>query len=330
MKPTKKPRVAFLGLGLMGSGMAYRLIAAGFPVAVYNRDRQKAIGHGRAGARVANTPREATVGANVAISMVADDDAARAIWFGKEGALAGLDAGAIAIESSTVTPAWIDDLTISAAASAIDVLDAPVTGSRPQAASGDLKFLVGGNEAVFKRAVPVLEQMGRTIVRVGDSGSGAQLKLINNFLCGVHVAALAEAFALIDHSGLDRATALAVLTQGAAGSPIVAAAAGRMAAAQYDPNFYLNLMVKDLTYVMKWGDDLSLRLATARTARRLFRRSIVLGDGNRDLSAIVEQLSPAGRKGIRRSGRRTKFLLCDTCRPSASAQANRESSKVGV
>jgi 3-hydroxyisobutyrate dehydrogenase len=281
--------VAFLGLGLMGSGMAGRLLAHGFHLTVYNRDPQKAAPLAQAGATVADSPRQAAQGAGITISMLADDAAARAVWLGENGALAGAAPGAVLVESSTITVNWVSELAAAAAQKGCELLDAPVTGSRTHAAAGELNFLVGGPVSALEKARPALAAMSRGIVHLGPSGSGALLKLINNFLCGVQVASLAEAMALIEKSGLDRARALEILTNGAPGSPLIKTLSARMTAPDYTPNFLLRLMAKDLAYAVAEGDKLSLDLATASAALALFRQAAASGHGEQDIAAVVEQ-----------------------------------------
>lgn len=289
----QKPTLALLGLGLMGSGMARNLLRAGFPLAVYNRSREKGEALGREGARVATSPAEAAEGADVVVSMVADDAAARAVWLGEDGALGAMGSGAIAVESSTVTIEWVRELGREAERRGVAVLDAPVTGSRDQAAEGKLLFLVGGEKEVLARVRAVLEPMARGVMHVGPAGSGATLKLINNFLCGVQVASLAEAFAMVERAGLDREKAIDMLVAGAAGSPIVQGMAERMAAADYDPRFALELMVKDLRYAAGEAQRVGVELETAPAARRVMERGVDAGYGDRDMAAAVEQF----RKG---------------------------------
>lgn len=287
--PSAKPRVAFFGLGLMGGGMASRLAGAGFPLAVYNRSPAKAAPLVAGGAALAATPAEAARDADVLISMVADDDASRGLWFGPNGALAAVKPGAIIIESSTVTPTWIQELSAAAQARGCGFLDAPVTGSKPQAAAGELQFIVGGDAAVLEKSRPVLAVMSRAIVHLGPIGSGALVKLINNFLCGVQAASLAEGLTLIERSGLDRAKALEVITGGAPGSPLLKTLSNRMTTQDYRPNFLLRLMAKDLAYTQKAATAYQLDSQTATAALSVFKKGIAAGDGDRDLSAVVEQ-----------------------------------------
>lgn len=285
-----KPRIAFLGLGLMGSGMARRLIAADFPVAVYNRDRAKAHAFAALGAEVASSPREAASKAAVIISMVADDTASRAVWLSADGALAAARPDALAIECSTLSIEWIGELADTCRTRGLAFIDAPVTGSKTQAATGELNFLVGGDAADLNRARSVLAAMSRSIVHLGPIGSGARVKLINNFVCGVQVAAMAEAIALIERCGLERAPSLEILTNGAPGSPLVKTISARMTAGDYTPHFLARLMAKDLRYAIRTADARSLELETARAALAQFERAIAAGHGDKDIAAVVEPL----------------------------------------
>jgi len=285
-----QPPVALLGLGLMGSGMARRLLGAGFPLTIYNRTAEKAAPLVAEGARLATSPGAAAAGAAFVVSMVADDGASRHVWLGEDGALGRVSPGAILIESSTVTTGWIRELAESAQATGAQLLDAPVTGSRTHAAAGELNFLVGGSDAAVEKARPLFSAMGRSVVHLGPTGAGALLKLINNFLCGVQAAALAEAVALIEKAGLERDTATQVLANGAPGSPLVKGLLPRMLAANYAPHFHLSLMQKDLEYSLKEGERSGVPLSTARPALDAFHRAASSGRGSQDFSAVVELL----------------------------------------
>jgi 3-hydroxyisobutyrate dehydrogenase len=288
-----KPRVALIGLGLMGSGMARRLLGAGFPLTLYNRNPERIAPLAAEGAQAAASPREAAARADVVLSMVADDAASRAVWHGERGALAGALRGSVLVECSTLTVGWIEELAKDAAARGCELLDAPVTGSKTHAASGELTFLVGGAAKALETARPVLSAMSRAVVHVGATGRGALLKLVNNFLAGVQAASLAEALALIERSGLDRQKALDVLTNGAPGSPLVKTLSGRMTARDYTPNFTLKLMAKDLSYAFGEGRRHGLSLSTASSALALYERAIEGGHGEEDFSVIVEPLREA-------------------------------------
>jgi len=282
-------KIALLGLGLMGSGMAGRLLDAGYPLTVWNRTPDKTQALADRGAKVAQSPRQAVAGATVVISMLADVPVCRDVWLGRGEAILGAAPGTVLVESSTITVEWIEELDRAAKERGCELVDAPVTGSKPQAAAGQLLFLAGGSTPALDSITPILKAMGRDVVHVGPVGSGARLKLINNFLSGSQVAALAEALSLIERSGLDAQKALGVLTEGAPGSPLVKLLSGRMVARQYEPNFVLRLMAKDLRYAVSEADHQGLDLDMGRAALRVFEHAISAGQGEDDMSAVVEQ-----------------------------------------
>lgn len=272
----------------MGSGMAGRVLSADFPLTVYNRNREKAAPFASAGATVAGTPREAASKAEIILSMVADDVASRGVWLGENGALAGAARGSVLIECSTLSVTWIKELAAAAAQRGCELLDAPVTGTKPHAAAGELSFMIGGSEAAIATAKPVLSVLGHAIIHLGPTGSGSLMKLINNFMCGVQAASLAEAESLIAAGGINREQALAILMNGAPGSGIVKRAAERVAANDFTPNFTLRLMAKDLSYAIDEATHRGRSLQTASSALAVFKDAIAKGYGDQDFSAVVK------------------------------------------
>jgi 3-hydroxyisobutyrate dehydrogenase len=283
-----KPKVAILGLGIMGSGMAGRLLSQGFPLTVYNRNLDKCAPFTSQGALAADTPRHAASQSEIVISMVANDEASREIWLGHNGALTGAPAGSLLIESSTLTGSWIHELAAKASERNCRFLDAPVTGTKPHAASGELVFLVGGSDDALRAAQPVFSVLGRETVHLGPTGSGTLMKLVNNFICGVQAASLAEALKLIDAGGLNRTKAISILTNGAPGSGIVKRVAERVAANEYTPNFMLRWMAKDLSYALKEASTRNITLQTAAAASSIFHRADAEGHGEEDFSAVTK------------------------------------------
>ncbi|HEY5057297.1 MAG TPA: NAD(P)-dependent oxidoreductase [Acidobacteriaceae bacterium] len=282
--------IALLGTGTMGAGMAANLLKAGFPLTVYNRTRSKAEHLAGHGARIADTPAAAVKGAHLVLSMLSDDDACRAAWNGAEGALAAAEPGTILIECSTASPAWVAELAALASARGLELLDAPVTGSRVQAENGQLTFLVGGSETALAAVRAPLEAMSKEIIHLGPVTSGAKMKLLNNFLCGVQIASLAEGMVWLEHSGLDRDKALQVLKSGAPGSPLIAGISARMVSEDYTVNFLLRLLSKDLAYAQAAAAQAGVDLTTAANAQQLFDRAVAAGYGDKDMSAVVEVL----------------------------------------
>lgn len=283
-----KPHVALLGLGTMGAGMAGRLLSAGFPLTVYNRSLAKTEPFSRSGAFAASMPREAASRADVVMSMVADDTASRDVWLGEDGALAGAKGGAVLIESSTLSVGWVKELAAAAEQTGCGFLDAPVTGTKPHAASGELLFLVGGPVDVLESVRPVLSVMSREVIHLGPLGSGAMMKLVNNFVCGVQAASFAEGLALVNAAGLDQAKAVRILTEGAPGSGIVKRVAAQLGIEGGDPNFAVRLMAKDLSYAVNEAAGKGIQLQTGASALEIFKQAVSSGHGDEDFSSVTK------------------------------------------
>lgn len=280
--------VAVLGMGIMGAGMARQLLDAGHRVTVWNRTPARAEPLVAAGAARADTPADAARDAGFVIAMVADNDASRDVWLGSDGALAVMKPGSVAVDCSTLDPDWITELAAAMAEAGMDFVEAPVTGSKVQAESGTLRFFVGADEAALDAARPVLDVMGTEAIRLGPVGSGAVMKLANNFLSGLQAAAFAEALALVEARGLDTPLAADILRRGAPGSPMVGLMADRMLARDYTPNFLIPLMVKDLGYAERLMAATGIQSDMARAARTRFQGAADAGLDDRDISAVFE------------------------------------------
>lgn len=285
-------QIGFIGLGLMGSGMAHCLLRAGHAVTVFNRTRERAEPLRAEGARVAARPAEAARGAEFVISMVADDGASQAIWQGEDGALGAASPGALLVESSTLSPGWIQNLARQAAARGCELLDAPVTGSKPQAEAGELNFLVGGSAAALERARPVLLAMGKNTFHFGENGSGAMIKLINNMVAGVQIVALAEGLTLAAQSGLDLNQVADFLSGGPPSSPLVKRKMPALVNRDYTPHFSLRWLHKDLSYGLAEATRRDVPMPTIAAARELLRMGLARGLGDQDFAVIAELLRP--------------------------------------
>ena len=267
-------QIALLGVGTMGAGMAENWLKKGFSLAAYNRTRAKAAALAEMGARVADTPREAAMGAELVLAIVADERASRDVWLGENGALAGAGPGTILVESSTVPPEWVGELARLAGERGCEFLDVPVGGSKAVAASGGLTLFVGGDAATLERARPALEAVGRQIVHLGPSGAGATWKLIHNMMLAVHVAAAAEAIALAEQAGFDPAQTASLIANGPAGSGIVQFKMPRFKERRFDaPDFALRHMLKDSRYALALGERFAMRLDLVRAAADVYQRA---------------------------------------------------------
>ena len=281
-------RVALLGLGTMGAGMAANWLAKGFGLTVWNRTRARTQALADKGARVATTPREAAEGADCVFAMVADDAASRAVWLGDDGALAGAKTGAVVVESSTLTPDWVRELAGHARAKGCAFLDAPVGGSRQAAASGELRFFVGGDAATLDKARPALIAIGSKIDLLGPAGAGATWKLINNQLIAAQVAALGEALDVARKAGFRPVQISSLILNGAASSPIVKMKLPSMLSGDYDePDFALSLMLKDARYAAALAQSLGAPADLVSSAVKAFARAEAKGLGAKDIAAVA-------------------------------------------
>ncbi|WP_268810744.1 NAD(P)-dependent oxidoreductase [Tistlia consotensis] len=280
--------VAILGLGAMGSRMAMNLVKAGYRVAVWNRSPEKARPLAEAGASVAATPRQAAQGAEVVLSMVRDDPAARETWLDAEtGALGGMAPGALALESSTVTVAWAQELAAACAEREVGFLETPVAGSRPQAEAGQLVFLVGGDARLVERATPLMQVMGRAIHHAGPVGSAAALKLSVNALLGLQIAAMGELVGLLGRYGIDAARAAEILPELPVCSPAAAVALRQMRDRAFDPLFPAVMIEKDLGYLHEIAAAAGAEVPLGDAARRVFARAVEAGYGDDQMSGVL-------------------------------------------
>lgn len=279
--------VSFLGLGAMGSRMAANLLKQGVHVTVWNRTAAAAIPLVQAGARLAATPFEAAANADVVISMVRDDDASRRVWCDMQlGALAAMKSGAIAIESSTLSLAWIRELHAAAKRSGVSMLEAPVSGSRPQAEAAQLVYLVGGDAETLAKVRPTLAAMGSMVHHVGPVGAGTLTKLATNSLLGIQVTAYAEIIGMFEHNGVDVGKALNAIAGTSVWAPVAGYLAGTMVANEFRPQFPIELIEKDFGYTIDAGGSED-RVPTVTAARSVFRDAIGHGLGDQNMTAVV-------------------------------------------
>lgn len=281
-------RIALLGVGTMGAGMAANWLKKGFPLTIWNRTRARAEPFAAQGATIAATPREAAEGADIIAAMVADDDASRDVWLGPSGALESAKPGAILIESSTLTPDWVGELGAKAQERGCRFLDAPVGGSRTAAAAGQLVLFVGGDAETLEAARPALDAVALRVNHVGAIGAGATWKLINNMLIATQAAGLAEALEFARKSGFTPDQISALIGSSAAASPIVQLKLPRMIDGQFDQtDFALYLMHKDTRYAVALAEKLGAPRDVIAAAEAAFARAEAKGLGAKDFAAVA-------------------------------------------
>lgn len=281
-------RVAFLGLGIMGSAMAANLRRSGFEVSVWNRTRARADALAAAsGAHSTKTPAEAAARSEATITMLVDAPQVEAVLFGSGGAVEGMREGHLAIDMSTISPTASRSIAERLAERGTRFLDAPVTGSKPEAQAGTLRILVGGAEEDFRRAKPLFQAMGEFVLHVGPQGHGSTIKLINNSLGATNAAALAEALVFARTAGVDLDATLEIVSGGAGGSRALDLKARRMLGHDFEAAFKLEHSLKDVRHTLEEAARLGAPLTLTQQAERLLAEADGAGHGTDDYAAVI-------------------------------------------
>jgi 3-hydroxyisobutyrate dehydrogenase len=284
-------RVGWIGLGAMGSPMAGCLARAGFDVTGYDIDPARAEALAPDGVTPAASINAAASGVDVLVLMVATPDQAEAVLYGDDPAAPALTPGTTVIVMATVGPDPVQRWAEWLARQRVDVVDAPVSGGAVRAAAGDLLIMVGGSEPAVARVQPVLDAMARSAPHVGTApGDGQKVKLVNQLLCGVHIAAAAEALALAEAMGLDPAATLEVVRRGAAASFMLDDRGPRMVHGTDEVKSALDIFVKDMRLVTGAARASNSPTPLASAAEQLYLAGNRAGLGRRDDSIIIELL----------------------------------------
>ena len=282
-------RAGFIGLGAMGAPMAKRIVSSGFDLTVFDVRQESADPLVEAGAKGAGSPRETAEGADALFLMVVNAGQAEDALFGRDGAAEALSPGAAVVVMSTVGPEAVRDLEGRLAERRIRLLDAPVSGGVARAERGDLLIMAGGPEDLFEDLRPALEAMGSTVAHCGGSaGDGQSVKLVNQLLCGVHIAAAAEALAYAEALGLDPRSVFETIRHGAANSFMLEDRGERMLRREFVPaKSALDIFVKDMGLVREAAGERRFRTPLADAAHRLYEEGSSLGLGGEDDSGVV-------------------------------------------
>lgn len=283
-----RERIGVAGLGRMGSGMAGRLLAAGFPVSVWNRTPGRAADLVAAGAVETPSPRALAGECGIVLTSLADPAAVETTYLGPDGLLAGAAPETILADCSTVAPSLSRAIAAAAANRGVGFLDAPVAGSVKAAAEGTLAVLVGGDRAAFERCQPVFAAIGRVAFHVGPSGSGATMKLVSNALLATIVQALGEAVALGEKAGLEPRAIFEVLGASSAAAPVVAAKAAAVSDRVYEPAaFTLRLMQKDLWLALSLANEVGAPMPATGVAHDMVLAANATGKAGLDFAAVA-------------------------------------------
>lgn len=282
-----KPTVAFIGLGLMGKPMAQNLLRAGFPLVVWNRTRAKTDDLVRAGAKLAANPHEAAAEADVLITIVSDPPALEEVLWGANGAMEGLRAGTLFVDSSTVSPEMARRVAEACEKRGVDFLDAPVTGGTWGAEKGELVFMVGGKAGALERARPVLEAMGKKFVLLGPNGAGQTVKLGMNLLLALEVDAFAEALALVTAAGVPAERLVEVMQSSMGRAPLLDVKAPLMLKGEFPASFPLRLMHKDVRLALELAREHGVPLPSGAAAYQTYSAVKDAAKDDPDFSAVM-------------------------------------------
>ena len=287
-------RVGFIGLGTMGKPMARNLIKAGFPLIVHNRSRAAVEELAKEGAQTATFPRDLATKSDVVITVLPDSPDVEVVTTGEQGILEGTHPGMLLIDMSTISPVAARRLAGQAQTRGVDMLDAPVSGGEVGAINGTLSIMVGGKEAVFNRALPLFQAMGKNIVFIGEAGAGQVAKAANQIVGALTIQAVSEAMVLAARAGVDPAKVRQALLGGFAQSRILDVHGQRILDRNFKPGFRTNLHFKDLGIALATGKEYRVPLPATAQVYQMMTALLAAGKGDLDHSALftlIEELA---------------------------------------
>ncbi|MBI3896483.1 MAG: NAD(P)-dependent oxidoreductase [Acidobacteria bacterium] len=277
-------KLGFVGLGIMGFPMAGNLIKAGHALTVYNRTRSRAEGLALGGATVADTPAEVGRQAQVIFLCLGDSVSVRQLV---ESLMGSVQPGSLVVDCTTIAPSVSRQIGVRFLERGVDFLDAPCSGSKAGATNATLTFMVGGAPKAFERAKPYLEVMGKKVFYIGGPGMGLQAKLTQNLIGALTVQAMAEGFVLARKAGLSPSLMLEILQASVARSPIIEAKMPIVLKRNFEPNFSLKWMHKDLGLMLESGRELNVPLPATALVHELFGASVAMGHGEEDFASAI-------------------------------------------
>ncbi len=287
-------RVGFIGLGIMGQGMARNLLKAGFPLCVWNRTASKMEPLAAEGADTASSPADLASRSDIIITCVSDTPDVEAVILGEEGVIHGARPGSLVIDMSTISPHATRRIAARLNEKGVHMLDAPISGGSEGAAAGTLSIMVGGDADQVERAMPYFKAMGKTITHVGGQGAGQTVKLVNQILVVGNALAMCEAFIFAQAGGLDLQKTLDAVSQGAAGSWMLSNRGPQIIARDWRPGFTIDLQQKDLRLVLDAADEMGVPALATSLIFNLYRTLQAAGlghEGNHALIKALERLS---------------------------------------
>jgi 3-hydroxyisobutyrate dehydrogenase len=286
----QRERVGFIGLGIMGRGMARNILKAGFPLRVWNRTASRMDELAAEGAGPASSPGDLAFHSDIIITCVSDTPDVEQVLLGEGGVIHGARPGSLVIDMSTISPRATQRIAAQLAERHIHMLDAPVSGGSEGAARGTLSIMVGGDVTQFERALPVFQAMGTTITHLGPIGAGQTTKLVNQILVVGHALAMSEALLFAQAGGVDLRKALEAVSGGAAGSWMLSNRGPQILARDWRPGFTIDLQQKDLRLVLQEADRLGVPLPGTALIHQLYRTLQARGLGHEGNHALIKAL----------------------------------------
>ncbi len=283
-------KTGFIGLGMMGQGMAGNLLRAGYPLTVWNRSPEKSAALLEQGARAGDSPAAVAAASDLIFVCVSDTPDVEAVILGPDGVLQGAQAGSLVIDHSTISPAATRLMAARLAEIGVGMLDAPVSGGPEGAQQGTLSIMVGGDEVHFQRALPALQVMGRNITHLGAVGAGQTAKLVNQIIVVVTMLGVAEGLLFAQAGGLDLQRCIEAIAGGAAGSWMLSKRGVQAAVRDWRPGFTIDLQQKDLRLVLEAADQWGVPLLGTGTVFQLYRTLQQQGLGAEGNHALVKAL----------------------------------------
>jgi 2-hydroxy-3-oxopropionate reductase len=287
---TQQPTIGLIGLGIMGRPMARNLLKAGFALTVHDVNRVAVAELAAEGATTATSPAEVAAATDVLVTMLPDSPQVREVYAGPGGAFEALRPGWLAIDMSSIAPGSARELAATAAGAGAELLDAPVSGGEPGAIAGTLSIMVGGTEAGFERARPILEATGKTIVHCGPAGAGQVVKVCNQVTVAVVIEAVSEALVLGAKAGVDPAKIADVLQGGLAATKVLELRRGNFLGGSFNPGFRVRLHLKDLKNALELAREIDVALPAAATVDQLMRAMAAAGRADYDHSGLITML----------------------------------------
>jgi len=281
-------KIGFIGLGIMGQPMALNILNAGYPVAVHARRPAMMSPLTDAGATACSTSAEVAANSDIIFICVSDTHDVEQVILGDDGVLKGIKENSIVVDMSTISPSATRSLASTLSSKNVHMLDAPVSGGEQGAIDGALSIMVGGDEEIFNRVLPLFEAMGKNIVHIGDNGAGQVAKACNQVVIGQAIAAIGEAYILASASGVDPAKVREALLGGFAGSRALESHGQRMLERNFKPGFKANLHHKDMRIVMEAAHELGVALPGASMVTQYLNAVVGNGKGENDSISILE------------------------------------------